>query len=634
LDILPNQLNPIEYRKQGQGNPWYPLPPDYGELSKEGQKQARLATLRRQSTPMELVAAWDLFRRLYLMTTEPGFFYHNFAPSPPFHYEAIHDLGAFARNLLAAPRGSAKSVLLGTEVPLFLLLTRPYFRIVLSLATDKMIEARFDRIMKQITDNPMVVDDFGVQQPVRGKGIWNRHHIQLNNGSMMEGFSVTGRKRGARPDLFLLDDPEYDPESETTGQMMKEKFETFLFKQVIPMLEHGSGIFWIGTMISRRSFLYHAAYNQDPRFQFWNIKVLPALRTNREDPAKMSVLWEGKWSQEILEARRLEIGDTAFQSEYLNSPTSDEDRTLAVDNIKNEYQALDADGQPPLVSKVPIHYHVLDKETLEWKEKVTPAGELYSKMFRIITMDPARGMNQHSDYTCIAVLGFDSNNCLWVLDMWMGRAPESTLLSQMYKLGVKWAPRIVGIESVSMQIQIVDSAQTYLQGRAEGGWMPRVMPISYAKGKGPMGKSDRIATLEWRFDAGKIKYPKHLANQWPFTALYSQTRDFTYDLALLPFDDAIDAVAMGHYVVHGKGLKGSLEVQPPTTAEKIRAGKVVEYGIGIADAIDTVNMDPEILDALLDRSSKLRYNDGRDNGGQKPRYEIRRPNVLRNRGRK
>jgi len=71
-------VEPINYRKVlGGDNPWYPLPKDYPELTPEGQKQARLAALRRQDTPLEFVAAWDLFRRLYLMTTEPGVFYRS-----------------------------------------------------------------------------------------------------------------------------------------------------------------------------------------------------------------------------------------------------------------------------------------------------------------------------------------------------------------------------------------------------------------------------------------------------------------------------------------------------------------------------------------------------------------------------
>ena len=84
-----------------------------------------------------------------------------------------------------------------------------------------------------------------------------------------------------------------------------------MFRQIIPMLESGSSIFWIGTLINRRSFLYHATSSDDPRFDFWNRKVLKAIEYDKDDSKKVYVLWPEKWSKEILEARRDEIGPSA-----------------------------------------------------------------------------------------------------------------------------------------------------------------------------------------------------------------------------------------------------------------------------------------------------------------------------------
>jgi hypothetical protein len=567
-----------------------------------------------------------------LLTTPPGFFYHNWVPSPPFHYEAIHDVGAYARNILAAPRGFAKSVIIGTELPLFLLLTRPHYRIILSLATDKQIEARFDTLMKQLVENEAIQDDFGILKPKRGDAIWNRHHIQLTNGSKMEGFSITGRKRGARPDMFLLDDPEYDPESdsEESALILKEKFETFLFRQVIPMLEKNSAIFWIGTMIGRRSFLYHSCEGEDPRFQFWNRKVYKSLTVDpNESGSKPKVLWEDKWDADTLEARRLEIGNSAFMAEYQNDPTSIEEKTLKIDREKDEYHIPDYDEgeyrKNPLQSQALVYYDLFDPSAYKWVLHKTPARDLYKGMYRIITFDPARGTGPHNDYSCITVLGFDTENCLWVLDMWMGRAKESILLNNIYRLGLKWQPRVLGIESVSMQIQIVDSMKILLEERKSGGWMPRVVPVDYMINKKRKTKADRIATLEWRFEAGKIKYPHHLCQRWPIAELYSQTRDFTYDMALLRFDDALDSVAMAHYVVHNRGAKSFPSVREPTIADKIRAGKVTEEGIPILSGVNAEEVDAETLQAIIDRCY-LQGHNGEDRGRplSRPPYRVRR----------
>ena len=625
-------MNPLQYiESQRAKNPLFPLPLDYPELSEDGQRKARLAAVVNHKTPLDFVVAWDCFRRLYLLTTPPGFFYHNYSPSPAFHFEAICDVGKYARNLLAAPRGFAKSVILGTELPMFLLLTKPYYRIIMSMATDKLIEARFDIIMRQFTENEFIREDFGILKPKRGDAIWNRHHIQLMNGSKLEGFSVTGRKRGARPDMFILDDPEYDPESdsEESSLILKEKFETFLFRQVIPMLEPESSIFWVGTMIGRRSFLYHACQGEDPRFRFWNRKILKSLYVDPSDPTKKSILWAGKWSEASLNARKEEIGNSAFMAEYQNDPTSMEEKTLRIDRLKNEYLIQDFEEEiqvrSPLTSPVEVCYHLFNPTTKKWALNKIPANKLYQGMFRIITFDPARGLSPHNDYACITVLGFDSENCMWILDMWMGRAKEEALLNNIYKLGMKWQPRVLGIESISMQIQIVDSMKILLEERKVGGWMPKVMPVDYMINKKRKSKADRIATLEWRFTAGKIKYPHHLSSKWPIRELYAQTRDFTYDMALLRFDDAIDSVAMAHYVIHGKGAKNFPSVREVTIADKIKAGQLTEHGVSLLSGTNASEIDRETFQAILDRS----YLGGHDGHKEKPRarkpYVIRRP---------
>ena len=612
-------------------NPYWPLPDDYGTLSDDAQKMARLATLRKQTTPIEFVAAWDLFRRLYLLTTDPGFFYHDFYPSPPFHYEAIYDCARYARNIMAAPRGFAKSIVIGTELPLFLLLTRPHYRIVLSLATDKMIEARFDSLMTQMTENEFILNDFGILKPKRGDSIWNRHHIQLTNGSVMQGFSIMGRKRGARPDMFILDDPEYDEDgdSEDSSQRLREKFETFLFRQTIPMLEKNSSIFWIGTMIGRRSFLYHACFGEDKRFDFWNRKVFQSTSPDLVNPGKNNVLWDGKWDAETLSIRKLEMGNSAFQAEFQNDPTSTEERTLKIERCKNEYLVEDFEDEgfknQPLESSVILQAHQFNPTTKKWDLTKIPAKDFYKSLYRIITFDPARGLGLHNDYSCINVMGFDKENCLWILDMWMGRAKESVLLNNIYKMGIKWQPRVLGIESIAMQIQIVDSMKTLLEERRAGGWSPKVMPIDYTKTNKRRSKADRIATLEWRFNAGKIKYPNHLKDKWPIKELYTQTLDFTYDMALLRFDDAIDSVAMAHYVVHSRGIQNFPATRETTLADKIRAGQLNEHGVPVISGINAEDIDRETFQAIVDSRFKL----GEDGQGKeiirtRHPYRIRR----------
>ena len=172
--------------------PLYPLCQDYESLTAEGQCQARLAVLCDQSTPKKLVLAWDFFRRIYLGGEDAAFYKNGFEESPEFHHDMVHSLGQYARNAWAAPRGYAKSTVLVSEIPLLLALTRPNYDLTTSFSTDKMVEDRFDILMQQLTQNKMILQDFGEMRPKRGRAIWNHHHLHLNNGAIIRGMSVMG----------------------------------------------------------------------------------------------------------------------------------------------------------------------------------------------------------------------------------------------------------------------------------------------------------------------------------------------------------------------------------------------------------------------------------------------------------
>lgn len=644
-----------------KNNQWWPLPPDYGQLTVAGQKEARLAVLYYQDNPMALVTAWELFRNLYLKTRGEAFYRGGFTPSPDFHYQGVWDIGEHARNALAAPRGFGKSVVFGLELPLFLLLTRSFFDIILCLSTDKLVEARFDKIIEELTDNDAIREDFGIMKPKRGDAIWNHHHLHCNNGSVLEGFSITGRKRGARPKLFILDDPEYDPDAKdsvATSRLLHEKFEMYLFRQIIPMLEQGSSIFWIGTMINRRSFLYNACSGEDSRFDIWNRRILQAVVSDSQHPAKTKLLWKQKWDEKFLAARKKEIGPSAFSAEYLNNPISGQEKVLAIDPILNEYtmpnvpllsthsQESDSvgtqrtsksiSGLEILGGNYPVRYHqraarsmdslleIDPEKDISFQDK--PSGEFFSSMYRIATVDLAHGLSSRHDFSCICIMGFDKSNCLWILDMWMGRVREAQLIAQIYKMGFAWRVKVVGIESVSIQMSLVESASEYFGTRElTDGWAPRVMPIRYPAN---VSKADRIGALEVRFLNGRIKYPAHLKDTWPFNALYEQTLKFTPDLALLRFDDAIDAVSMSQYVIHARGTRGpAVGDTELTMAERIAQNSPIIPGLPVLSGIGSNDLTPEMLEALIDKSIKKRYNAGKSD--RRSQFTIRRPYVRR-----
>lgn len=384
-----------------------------------------------------------------------------------------------------------------------------------------------------------------------------------------------------------------------------------LFRQIIPMLESGSSIFWVGTLINRRSFLYHATTSDDPRFDFWNRKTLKAIEYDKKDSKKAYVLWPEKWSQEVLEARKEEIGASAFASEYCNEPVSEQDRILVIDPRKNEYTVEgEFDWNNPLAHMGNIKWteRFMEPGRRVYKDYERPFRELVLPMYRILLFDYGSGMSQYNDYSCIGVLGFDTSNTLWVLDMWLGRAKDATLLRLIYEKGLAWRVRVLGIEAVSIQMSFAEAVREYveeMENKISMPWRGRVFPITYPA---RVSKSQRISGMEWRFRPGKIKYPAHLAGKWPFDQLYQQTEDFTPDLALLPHDDAIDVISMSQYVVKNRGRKFEKEKGKPTLLERIRRNLPSVKGMPLLSGISSQDITSEMLDVLSQNARKSNIN--------------------------
>lgn len=328
---------------------------------------------------------------------------------------------------------------------------------------------------------------------------------------------------------------------------------------------------------------------------------------SKENPKKVYVLWPEKWSQEVLEARREEIGDAAFQAEYCNEPISAQERILVIDQRKNEYTVEgEFDWNNPLTHTGLIKWseRFMEPGRRIYKEFEKPYRELVLPMYRILLFDYGSGLSQYNDYSCIAIVGFDTSNTMWILDVWLGRAKDATLLRMIYEKGLAWQPRVLGIEAVSIQMSFAEAVKEYIdemEGKSGTPWRARVFPITYPA---RVTKAQRISSLEWRFRPGKIKYPAHLAGQWPFNQLYQQTEDFTPDLALLPHDDVIDTISMSGYIVKNRGGMFTKEKGKPSLLERIRRNLPLVRGTPLLSGVSTSEITSEMLDALSKNARK------------------------------
>lgn len=547
-----------------------------------------MAVLKCRKTPIDVLEGWRLFTSFYLdrlpggKRLPPHFFYQLRLPTPDFHEQMILDLGSESFIVVGAPRSSAKTTLLQSCVLQDLCTGRRNFRQLVVCSTDKMVRMWLNIIKIQLSYNENIIEDFGVLRPQRGDGPWGSESLMTTQFTHLAGMSVGSRMLGYRPNRLILDDPEYDPDATTHGtkdvKKMGNELEALLFNTIMPMLDVGQSpefqdeplptLFWIGTLIHRGAFIYHALKTTtDTRFtKHWKRQLRMIAEPDDSgvmdlNEQKGRLLWPAKWPWDRIDELRSQLGEARFRSSYMNDPAADCDLLLKIDDKYHKYWI---EGPHPAAVEDPLR---CGSTWSYWKRTRTqggrytdeyvsePTGDIVSRMWRILTVDYASTATSRSDYSGVLVQGFDNKGTLWALDLWLGKVSQAELVDNMWRLGLKWRVHVCGIESVGLQKQIVERARLDLQDIVmKTGWKPRVVPIDY-RGAGAgrsLEKGDRIAAaLEWRFAQYLVKLPADLEQMDSWKMLYHQIRNFSPDLHLLTHDDAIDMLAM-HGWLKGK----------------------------------------------------------------------------------
>lgn len=618
LGQTPNRRGIVAIRPDGKPSPYFHLnlPYDYEELSFAGQHEARLNGVMLQGPDPELfVRAWVLFRTYYLAQLPDGVFYKGRLPSPPCHYDAIRDLAAYQLNAWAFPRGSGKSTVLGKEIPMLFALTRPNYDILMILAKETFVVKRLSSFMLALTDTKYIADDFGSVRMNTGGRMWTQHLLHLANGSTITGMPVEGKMLGERPDIILPDDPEHDKGAgaiEAPGKMIAA-MEHLLLGILMPMLRVGSCLGWIGTLLSRRSFLYHIMHSRDPQYQFWNRRILAGLK------ADGSSLWPERWSTGELARLRIMWTEEQFQAQMQNKPGLGNAALLKINPKYHLYHVSNEDdvfGVNPLVSGAKLHTvrpvssvsESGEREVVD-HEYVRSYGETVSRMDRIMLVDFAYTVSSKSDYSCIQVVGYENNethkDILYSLDLWLGKKTSAKLVPIILTMAAKWKVRLIVVEAISIQQMLVEQVSAGLDLLAKTpGWMPKVMPLRYPPN---FPKAHRIAGLEWRFTKNRIALPGDRRDVWPYKMLFTQIENFTLDLSRLPVDDAIDTLAMFQFVGKSRNQGDNVpnvDVLNSDPAAAMRQGRVRDdFGIPVGSRLP---VDAWPMDDLMAVSNQTR----------------------------
>jgi predicted phage terminase large subunit-like protein len=262
---------------------------------------------------------------------------------------AIPAAGGGARELIAAPRGNAKSTYVSLLYVLWVVIyKKKRFPVILSdtleqasvhLAAGK-IELEFNRRLKQ--DFP---DDTGAGP------VWQYGEVVTRSGAKIKiggsGKALRGFRHGAqRPDLVVCDDLENDENVQRPEQ--RDKLEKWLDKTVEPLgpPDGSMDLIYVNTFLHYdavavrkknnpmwRATVFQAIIRWPDRMDLWQAWE-EVLRNQGQDEAAAfqiehradmeqgaEVLWPGVQPLLALMQIRVRIGEGAFNSEYQNSPT-------------------------------------------------------------------------------------------------------------------------------------------------------------------------------------------------------------------------------------------------------------------------------------------------------------------------
>jgi phage terminase large subunit-like protein len=627
---------------RAEGNELFPLPPDYMELTEEGQREARVNACRQWLVPVtspqdkadRFIGSMLFFDQWYLFPDEaddfnPMFYDEDPSPLPDGHIGIYKEWAQNRASIAIAPRGFAKSNCIRKSI-LLQMLTRPGYSFIYATSTNDNAKQTGQIIKTQFQENPRIFDDWTPEfpdnriVPRRGEASFGIELMYLKNGSWFRAISSESRQRGGRPRCYVLDDPEYDPRASTSMSVLRSYMDTLLFKVVMPMITRpGTSLRWLATFVSRRHYAWYAMETQetikglsakDPRFDHWSRMIIKAAYKDESD--NLVSCWPEMWPvdrQQKIEDPRLkerisleeikeQIGSANFSSEYMASPGSSEDQFFPELNDSHGWtlSSIDADyGLNPRQSTTLINW-----KDSEGASKKMPICDFLKSSWVFMTVDTSWTSSGDSDFKVCTTMAATPDNELFVLDIWGAQCDENTLIKNIFQIADKWKVPSIHPEVVRQSIALYQNLDSLVKQRANDMFgvthMPKIVPLKV----GMISKSARIGALQFRFENGLIKFPlgKRMDKHW--TMLFDQIEQFNPEVADggLSKDDHIDTVSMSGNILKGRIHRNAEDFEDTrSTEEKLLDGELKD-GHGIPLAYRLQSLSPDLVNELLSRA--------------------------------
>lgn len=362
-------------------------------------------------TPRE--AAAELLKRRRVRSSLAEWCCHALAPlghAPARHHLAIIERlealsrGDIDRLMVLAPPGSAKSTYVSTLFPVWFLAQHPRAAIIAASHTAELAE-RFGRRVRNMISEHSAALGYGLSADNAAAGRW-----ETSSGGEYFSVGVGGAVSGRRSDLFIIDDPvrsRAEADSDLISSRTWEWFQT----DALTRLKPGGKIVLVQTRWTMTDLGGRLEDEMASGGKQWDILRLPMIAEDSDPIGRQpgEMLWDQWYTPDMLaQAKR----DTrTFSALYQQRP-------------------------------VPETGGYFDAAWLRPVPTLPPRSSL-----RVFMGSDYAVTSNGGDYTVHCVVGVDSDDRMYLLDVWRGQTSSDIWVETWCDLVIQWKPMGAAEES-------------------------------------------------------------------------------------------------------------------------------------------------------------------------------------------
>lgn len=323
---------------------------------------------------------------------------NGFHPAPH-HRLIIRELEAVARGecdrlALFLPPGSAKSTYASGLFPPWFLGQKPTASIIAASHTGELAERWGRKCRNTIAEHANVLG-VGVADDNKAAGRW-----ETTAGGEYYAAGVGGSITGRRADLAIIDDPIRSREDADSKLIRDKQWDWWKF-DLSTRLKPNASVILIQTRWHEDD-LAGRLMNEEP--ERWRVVSLPMEATSNDDPLGRS-LGQPLWPEWFTEQMRADAKRDArvWSALYQQQPTPDEGAYFKAEWFRSA-------KHPPIAQM-----------------------RVYGASDYAVTADGG-------DYTVHVVVGIDSDNNMYLLDLWRKQAASDEWVEAFCDLVRKWRP--------------------------------------------------------------------------------------------------------------------------------------------------------------------------------------------------